>query len=250
MRRIGLVVLALVAAGLIVAFWRLPVLPCVVDFLGCVERAGMWGPVLLCLFYVFFCVLLVPASIPTLAAGFLFGVGIGSLTAIVGSTAGACVAFLVGRTLARRWVARRVAHSRRFAALDTAIGEHGFKIVLLMRLSPVSPFVVLNYMFGLTKVRFWDYAAGSLIGMIPGTVLFVYFGAGLRSLAEVRAFSRGRGPATETERVVFWIGLAVTVVIAIVLARLAHNTLRQVVPESKQTVQERSPGAPKKDDHE
>jgi len=247
MRKIGLVVLAFVAAGLIVAWLRLPVLSCVVNFLGCVERAGMWGPVLLCLFYVVCCILLIPASIPTLAAGFLFGVGIGSATAIVGGTAGACAAFLVGRTLARRWVARRVAHGRRFAALDTAIGEHGFKIVLLTRLSPISPLVVLNYMFGLTKVSFWEYAAGSLIGMIPGTVLFVYFGAGLRSLAEVRAFSRGQGPGGETERVVFWIGLAITVVIVVILARLAHNVLRQVVPESKQTVQEHSTGAPEKD---
>ncbi len=170
----------------------------------------MWGPVVLGLFYIVFCVLLIPGTIPTLAAGFLFGVGIGSLTAIAGSTAGACVAFLVGRTLARRLVAQRVAHSRRFAALDTAIGKHGFKIVLLTRLSPVSPFVVLNYMFGLTKVPFWEYVAGSLIGMIPGTVLFVYFGAGLRSLAQVRAFSRGQGPGSETERVVFWIGIVVT----------------------------------------
>jgi uncharacterized membrane protein YdjX (TVP38/TMEM64 family) len=242
MRRIGLLVLALVAAGLIVAWLRLPVLSCVVNFLGCVERAGMWGPVVLGLFYVVFSVLLVPASIPTLTAGFLFGVGIGSATAIIGSTAGACVAFLVGRTLARRWVARRVAHSRRFAALDTAIGEHGFKIVLLTRLSPISPFVVLNYMFGLTKVSFWEYAAGSLIGMIPGTVLFVYFGAGLRSLAEVRAFSRGQGPGGETERVIFWIGLAVTVVIVVVLAKLARNTLRQAMPASKQTVLDQPTG--------
>ena len=76
MRKIGLVILAVVAVGLIVAWLRLPVLPCVVDFLGCVERAGMWGPVALGLFYVVFCVLLVPGSIPTLAAGFLLGVGI------------------------------------------------------------------------------------------------------------------------------------------------------------------------------
>jgi len=242
MRKVGLVILALVAAGLILAFWRLPILPCVVDFLGCVERAGMWGPVLLGLSYVVFCILLIPASIPTLTAGFLFGVAIGSVTAIVGSAAGACVAFLIGRTLARGWMARRVAHSRQFAALDHAIGEHGFKIVLLTRLSPISPFVVLNYMFGLTKVSFWEYAAGSVIGTIPGTVLFVYFGAGLRSLADVRAFGRGQDTGAETQRILFWIGLAVTVAIVLVLARFAHNVLRQVVPESRRTVQNKPAG--------
>jgi len=243
MKRIGLVVLALIAVGLIVAWLHLPILSCVVNFLDCVNRAGMWGPVVLGLFYVVFSVLLVPGTIPTLTAGFLFGVGIGSLTAVVGSTAGACAAFLVGRTLARRWVAKRVAQSRRFTALDNAIGEHGFKIVLLTRLSPISPFVVLNYMFGLTKVPFREYAAGSLIGMIPGTVLFVYFGAGLRSLAEVRAFGRGQGPGAETQRIVFWIGLAITVVIVIVLAKLARNVLRRAAPESKQAAQDRPTGA-------
>jgi len=246
MRRIGLVVLVL-AAGLIVAWLRLPVLSCVVNFIGCVEREGIWGPVVLGVFYVVFCVLLIPGTIPTLAAGFLFGVGIGSLTAIVGSTAGACVAFLVGRTLARRWVARRVAHSRRFAALDHAVGEHGFKIVLLTRLSPISPFVILNYMFALTKVSFREYAAGSLIGMIPGTVLFVYFGAGLRSLAEVRAFSQGQGPAGATERAVFWIGLVITMVIVVVLTKLARNVLRQAAPASKQVAQDRPTGAPEEE---
>jgi len=224
-------ILGVLVTGIAAALLLLPVIPCLADVLGCVARSGIWGPVVLGVFYVVCCVFLVPGSIPTLASGFLFGVLGGSLTAILGSTVGACAAFLVGRTMARGWVARRIARSRRFAAIDRMIGRHGFKVVLLSRLSPISPFVVLNYLFSLTKVSFREYALGSLIGMIPGTVLFVYFGAGLRSLAEVTAYARGQLPPTPAERVFFWAGLAVTVVIAVLLARLAHRSLQRVMPE-------------------
>ncbi len=223
-------ILGVLVVGLVAALLWPPVVACLADALGCVARSGVWGPVVLGVFYVVCCVFLVPGSIPTLAAGFLFGVLLGSLTAILGSTVGACAAFLVGRTMARDWVARRIARSRRFTAIDRMIGRHGFKVVVLSRLSPISPFVVLNYLFSLTKVSFREYALGSLIGMIPGTVLFVYLGAGLRSLAEVTAYAEGRIPPTPAERVFFWAGLAVTVVITVVLARLAHRSLQRVVP--------------------
>jgi uncharacterized membrane protein YdjX (TVP38/TMEM64 family) len=198
--------------------------------LGCVEHAGVWGPVVLGVIYIVCCVFLIPGSIPTLAAGFLFGVPVGGVTAVVGSTVGACVAFQLGRTVARAWVSRAVAHSRKFAAIDDVIGEQGFKVVLLTRLSPISPFIVLNYLLGLTKVSFRAYLAGSLIGMIPGTVLFVYIGAGLRSLADVTAYGRDRVPATPAERLLFWAGLTATVIISIVLARVAHRALQHAGP--------------------
>lgn len=230
--RIRLVVLVAVTAALIAAILLLPVIPCVAHALECVERSGVWGPVVLGVFYVVSCVFLVPGSIPTLASGFLFGVALGSLTAVIGSTIGACVAFGVGRTMARGWVARRIARNRRFGAIDRMIGRHGFKIVLLSRLSPISPFIVLNYLFSLTKVSFWEYALGSLVGMIPGTVLFVYFGAGLRSLAEVTAYAKGEVPPTPAERVVFWAGLAVAVVVTLLLAKLAHTSLQRAERET------------------
>jgi uncharacterized membrane protein YdjX (TVP38/TMEM64 family) len=226
-RRNRFAVFAVILAGLAAAVLLLPVIPCLAHVLGCVQRSGVWGPVVLGVFYVVCCVFLVPGSIPTLAAGYLFGVAIGSVTAILGSTVGACAAFLVGRTMARGWIARRIARRRRFTAIDRMIGRHGFKIVLLSRLSPISPFIVLNYLFSLTKVSFWEYTWGSLIGMIPGTVMFVYFGAGLRSLAEVAAYAEGRIPPTPAERVAFWAGLAVAVGITVLLARLAHASLQR-----------------------
>jgi uncharacterized membrane protein YdjX (TVP38/TMEM64 family) len=233
-KHVRLVVLAVILAGVIGAMLLLPVIPCLADALAYVERSGVWGPVVLGVFYVVCSVFLVPGSIPTLAAGFLFGVALGSLTAILGSTIGACAAFLVGRTMARGWVARRIARSRRFTAMDRMVGRHGFKVVLLSRLSPISPFVVVNYLFSLTKVSFWEYASGSLIGMIPGTVMFVYFGAGLRSLTEVTAFAKGQLPASTTERVFFWAGLAVAVIVVVLLARLAHASLQRAMPKDEE----------------
>jgi uncharacterized membrane protein YdjX (TVP38/TMEM64 family) len=222
------VILAGIVAGLMAAALLLPVIPWLVRLLERVGDLGLWGPVALGGLYVVSCVFLIPASIPTLAAGFLFDLPVGSITALLGCTAGACVSFLVGRTIARDWVAKWVARSRRFTALDRAVGVHGFKIVLLSRLGPLSPFVLVNYVFGLTRVRFWEYALGTLIGVTPGTTLFVYFGAGLRSLAEVG----GESAITPAHRAFFWIGLLVTIVITAFLAWFAHRALRKAVSTS------------------
>ncbi|OHB68508.1 MAG: hypothetical protein A2Y77_08725 [Planctomycetes bacterium RBG_13_62_9] len=206
--------------------------------LGWVSRAGLWGPLALVVFYVVCCVFLIPGSIPTLGAGFLFGLPVGSITAMVGSTLGACVAFLLGRTTIRRWVARRIARSCRFTAIDDAIGERGFQLVLLSRLSPISPFILLNYAFGLTKVSLREYLWGSLIGMLPGTILFVYLGAGLRSLADVAAYASGQGGSSPLQQALFWGGLLAMAAVALALARLARGALqRAVCSQAPQSVQ-------------
>jgi uncharacterized membrane protein YdjX (TVP38/TMEM64 family) len=225
--KLGLLIITGIVLALLAGTLFFPASCHPADMLGYVEHAGAWGPVALGVVYIICCVFLIPGSIPTLAAGFLFGVPMGSVAAVAGSTAGACVAFQLGRTMARGWVARAVAPSRRFASLDNAIGEQGFKVVLLTRLSPISPFIVLNYLLGLTKVPFRDYLLGSVIGMIPGTVLFVYIGAGLRSLAGVTAYGKARIPATPAEHVFFWAGLVVTVIVSVVLARVAQRALQR-----------------------
>ena len=186
---------------------------------------GAWAPAALAGFYVISCVFLIPASIPTVAAGFLFGVLKGSITAMVGGTLGACAAYWIGRLLARDWVARRIARSRRFTALDDAVDEHGLKVVALSRLSPIAPYAILNYVFGLTKVSFWKYVLGTVIGVAPGMVLYVYFGAGLRSLAELAAYARGEEQVAPVFRTLFWVGLAVTVVVTFLLTQLARRVL-------------------------
>ena len=218
----GVVVVVLIAAALL-----LPVKDWLIAALEWTKGLGYAGPVVVVAFYVVACVLFLPGSILTLGAGLLFGVVVGTITVSVGSTLGACAAFLVGRTVARDYISAKVARNEKFSAIDNAVGEQGLKIVLLTRLSPVFPFNLLNYAFGLTKISFWKYALGSWVGMLPGTVMYVYFGAGLRSLAQLAAGEVEKGPA---QRIFFWFGLAATIVVTVFVTRLARNALREAVP--------------------
>jgi uncharacterized membrane protein YdjX (TVP38/TMEM64 family) len=179
--------------------------------------------------YVVACVIMLPGSILTLGAGFVLGALRGTVTVSVGSTLGACAAFLVGRTLARRWIEGRVARNPKFAAIDAAVGRAGFRIVLLTRLSPVFPFNMLNYGFGLTNVRFRHYALGSWIGMLPGTVMWVYLGSALGSLADVAAGNVEGGIA---QKAFFWGGLMAAVIAAVIVARIARRALKEAVAET------------------
>ncbi len=182
------------------------------------------------LVYIAACVFMLPGSVLTLGAGFLFGVIWGTITVSVGSTLGACAAFLVGRTVARGWVERRVAGNPKFTAIDDAVGREGFKIVLLVRLSPIFPFNLQNYGFGLTKVGFWKYALASWAGMIPGTVMYVYFGAGLGSLARA---ATGELERTTAQQVMFWVGLVVAIAVAIYVTRIARRALQEAVADEQ-----------------
>jgi len=215
----------------------LPVRQYLVDALEWTQSLGAWGPIFVALFYIVACVFLLPGSVLTLGAGFLFGVPVGLLSAWIGATLGACVAFLVGRTLARDWVARKVLRNPKFAAVDEAVGREGFKIVLLLRLSPVFPFNFLNYALGLTKVSFGEYALASLIGMLPGGLMYVYFGSAARSLADVAA---GKVEGGWAGQVFFWVGLAATIIVAGFVTRLARKSLKEaekvsIVEQSVQT---------------
>ncbi len=208
----------------------LPVKDWLIRALEWTDGLGFWGPVFVVVFYVVACVFILPGSILTLGAGFLFKVPLGAVTASIASTLGACAAFWVGRTVARNWIAGKVAKNEKFAAIDEAVARQGFKIVLLIRLSPIFPFNVLNYAFGLTNISFWSYALGSWIGMIPGTLMYVYFGAGLRSLADVATGNVEKGIAG---KLFFWIGLAVTIAVTVFVTRVARNALRQAVPSTE-----------------
>src|SRR5262249_32417622 len=161
--------------------------------------------------------LVIPGSLLTLAAGFAFGVVLGTVVVSAGSVTTAALAFGLGRTLARGWVEAKVAASPRFRAIDQAVAAHGFKIVLLTRLSPAFPFTLLNYAFGLTNVRFRDYLVASWLGMLPGTVLYVYLGSTVRELADLGGEVGQRSPA---QQVFFWAGLAAAAVAAGLVTRI------------------------------
>jgi uncharacterized membrane protein YdjX (TVP38/TMEM64 family) len=167
-------------------------------------------------------VLLLPGSVLTLGAGAVFGLARGSVLVSVAATAGATAAFLVGRHLARGWVARRIEGQPVFRAIDEAVAREGWRIVGLTRLSPVFPFNVLNYAFGVTRVRLREYVLASWAGMIPGTVLYVYLGALAGDLATLGAGGRERSPA---EWAVSVVGLLATVAVTLKVTRLARAAL-------------------------
>lgn len=193
-----------------------------------VEALGAWGPLALVAAYVIGTVALVPGSILTLAAGALFGLVGGTVFAFAGATLGAAAAFLVSRYLAREAVEERLRSDPRFRRLDEAIGREGRRVVFLLRLSPVFPFTLLNYALGLTRVRFVDYFVAS-VGMIPGTLLYVYQGVVVGEIAALGAGEVERGPG---HYVVLFLGLAATVVVTVLVTRLARRALREESPDA------------------
>jgi uncharacterized membrane protein YdjX (TVP38/TMEM64 family) len=161
----------------------------------------------------------------TLAAGAVFGVLRGTIFTMIGATLGASASFLIARYVARSAIERRIAGNPRFTAIDRAVGREGFKIVALLRLSPVFPFNLLNYSLGLTRVPFLAYFAASA-AMLPGTLLYVYYGAAAGSLAS--ALGGGAKKGAESW-ILFGVGLLATVVVTAFVTRLAGKALKQEI---------------------
>jgi uncharacterized membrane protein YdjX (TVP38/TMEM64 family) len=193
-------------------------------FAGWVEGQGALGPLVFVAGYAVAVVCFAPASILTLVAGAIFGVVEGTVYVFTAASAGACLAFLVARHAARGLIERRIAGDPRFAAIDRAIGREGRRIVLLLRLSPAIPFNLLNYALGLTRVRFADYAV-ACIGMLPGTLAYVYSGSLLGGVAA----AAGGAPLERglAQQALFAAGLVATIAATVVVTRTARRALAE-----------------------
>lgn len=196
------------------------------DALTWIESLGAVGAVAFVLLYSVATVAFLPGSILTLGAGAIFGVLSGSVYVFLGATLGAILAFLVGRYLARGWVASRLSGSETFKAIDAAVGREGFKIVLLTRLSPVFPFNLLNYGLGITSVSLKDYAL-ACVGMLPGTVMYVYIGSLAGSLAQVGTSAQPSNPALQW--VIRILGLVATIAVTVYVTRIARKALNEQI---------------------
>ena len=188
-----------------------------------IQALGPWGPVMFALLYVLATVLFLPGSILTLGAGVVFGVLKGAILVSISATLGATAAFFVGRYLARGWVSKQIEGNATFKAIDEAVAHGGWKIVGLTRLSPVFPFNLLNYAFGVTRVSPRDYILASWIGMMPGTLMYVYIGSLAGSLATLGAAQRAR---TTVEWALYVVGLLATVTVTVYVTRIARAALR------------------------
>jgi uncharacterized membrane protein YdjX (TVP38/TMEM64 family) len=201
--------------------------------------AGAVGAGVYALVYILATLLLLPGSILTAGAGLAYGPLWGTLLVSPVSVLSATLAFVLGRSLARDWVSRRMEDHPRFAAIDEAIGASGFKIVLLLRLSPIVPFNLLNYALGLTRVGLRDYVIASLLGMLPGTFLYVYLGSLVTHASELAS---GRRPAAGPwSRLLYWGGLGATLAVTVLITRIARKSLDRTLEHRKR----REPGRPR-----
>lgn len=187
-----------------------------------VDGMGALGPIVFIVGYATAVVAFVPGSLLTLAAGAIFGLAEGTFYVFLAASAGATAAFLIARYAARAAIERRIEGDPRFAAIDRAIGQEGRKIAFLLRLSPVFPFSLLNYALGLTKIRVGDYVVACL-GMLPGTLLYVYTG---KLVGDVAAVAGGAAPERGAG---YWallvIGLLATASVTFFVTRLARRAL-------------------------
>jgi uncharacterized membrane protein YdjX (TVP38/TMEM64 family) len=188
-----------------------------------IESLGVWGPIALGVVYIIAALLFVPGSLLTLAAGAIYGLTLGTVIVSIASTTAAALALLIARYGARDRVLRILEQSPRLRAIDRAIGEQGWKIVALLRLSPAVPFNLQNYLYGVTAVGFWPAVLASWVAMLPGTFLFVYLG----SLGGAAAAGSS---ATTGEWVLRIVGLAATVLVTVYLTRVARRAMREHLP--------------------
>jgi len=221
-----LVALIVIIMALFLAMQFLPIQQLLGNFNTWVALMGVGGIFIFIGVYAVATVLLAPGSILTIGAGFAFGLWKGFLAVSAGSTLGAALAFLVARFIARDKVEAIAKGNDKFRRIDNAIGKQGAKLIFLLRLSPVIPFNISNYLYGLTSVKFWPYVLASWIGMIPGTFLYVYIGTA--SQAAVSAAASGEAVKHGWQ---YWaltsVGLAATVIVTIWITKIARDALRR-----------------------
>ena len=220
--KILLIVLAVIA--ILYGAHRIGAGPWLSNALDWIRGLGALAPVAFIAIYIVACVAFLPGSILTIGAGVIFGVVRGSIYVSIAATLGATAAFLVGRYLAREWVSAKLEGNAKFKAIDEAVGMEGWKIVFLTRLSPVFPFNLLNYAYGLTRVSLRDYFFASWIGMIPATILYVYIGSLSGDLARAAGGGTQRTPL---EWALTAVGFIATVAVVVYATRIGARAIRE-----------------------
>jgi uncharacterized membrane protein YdjX (TVP38/TMEM64 family) len=220
-----LVVLIAIVVALFLAMRFLPVRDWLTNFNDWVGQMGVLGIFIFIGVYALATVLLAPGSILTIGAGFAFGLWKGFFAVSGGATLGAALAFLVARFIARAKIQAIAHRNEKFREVDSAIGKQGAKLIFLLRLSPVIPFNLSNYFYGLTAVKFWPYVLVSWIGMMPGTFLYVYIGTAGK--AAVAAAAGGEAIKHGWQYWTFLgVGLVATVLVTIWVTKIARNALK------------------------
>ncbi|NDJ19971.1 TVP38/TMEM64 family protein [Myxacorys almedinensis] len=219
---------ASVVIGAAIAFQRFSLQMLLHSALLWVKSLGSTGVIAFIVIYNLATILLIPGSLLTLGGGALYGIFWGSIYVTIAAILGAIIAFLLGRYFARGWVSQQIQSHPKFQAIDTAVAREGLKIVLLTRLSPVFPFNLLNYAFGITRVSLKDYVIGS-IGMIPGSVLYVYIGSLAGDLTALGMPQTISPQAQMVQWLAKLIGFLATVGVTLYITRIAKRSLNQSI---------------------
>jgi uncharacterized membrane protein YdjX (TVP38/TMEM64 family) len=218
-------------AGLIIAVLALfflsrlfPVVDTLAEVQQHVMRWGAWSAICYPLLYACCNVLLLPGGVLSVGAGFFFGLWWGFLIALVGNESGAAIAFLISRSIGKHWFKRRLLRNPTLGALEPAIEKEGWKIILLSQLHPLFPTSLLNYLYGLTRIRFRTCMVWVAIGQAPGLFLYSYLG----TLGQLGLnLARGKSHPRVIEYWVWLGGFFSAVVILIMLGRIALRLLKQ-----------------------
>ncbi|XP_042381336.1 TVP38/TMEM64 family membrane protein slr0305-like [Zingiber officinale] len=196
------------------------------QFSGFIDGYGPAGYALFVLVYSGLEILAIPAIPLTMSAGLLFGSVTGTIIVSISGTIAASVAFLIARYFARERILKLVEGNKKFLAIDKAIGENGFRVVTLLRLSPLLPFSLGNYLYGLTSVKFVPYVLGSWLGMLPGT--WAYVSAGAFGRAVIQEESDVGLPGGNGQLLTLGLGLLFTAIAAAYVTRLAKDAVKDI----------------------
>ncbi|CAL5227531.1 g10520 [Coccomyxa viridis] len=184
----------LLVAAILVATLVFHVQDHIGDILDWIEEHRVAGSVSFVALYALFTVLPVPASVLSLGAGAIFGLVPGTILVWSGATIGLVGCLFVGRCLLREWVASLANKYPVWQAIEGAIRDEGWKMVMLLRLSPILPFALLNYGLSVTPISAWTYTWASAVGIIPGTLLYVYLGSLANDIGELVSGRRKVSP--------------------------------------------------------
>lgn len=221
--------LALVICALILSSRFFPIVSLIGELQLRVTGMGNWGAIWYPLLFAACNVLLLPGGILSVGAGFFFGLWWGFALVLLGNSIGAAISFGLSHWLGRRYLSKRISTSPMLQVLDKAVARDAWKIIFLSQLHPLFPTSLLNYLFGLTRIRFWPYMLWTGVGRAPGLFLYTYLG----TLGQLGLnLARGR---THPRIVEYWTwggAFAITVLLFILLTRMALSALREIRPDA------------------
>lgn len=223
------VILALAAFFLWIAWTeRTKIRDTIVAILDWVDGLGPWGPVLFMVIVALSMLALLPGMLFSMGAGFLFGPVLGTLYIVIGSTAGAIVAFLTGRYVFRDRVAILLKRQEKIQRLMDVVSAEGWRIVMLTRMVPMFPFKLSNYVFGLTTISLRPFVLGTAIGIVPLTATNVYAGSLVGSLATLGSDD---APQSPLQWIVYGIGFLIALGFVFYMTTLARKALAPYISE-------------------